>query len=157
MRTFIFAFALIFAGFIGFSCKSGETLASKEEMAQVSEKVESMNFTFVPQTAEPMSGRSVSLSSFFSLKVSKDTINSDLPYFGRAYSAPLPNEGGIKFISTDFDYTVSENKKGWDITIVPKDNSKGYKLSLTLGQSGYGSLSVQQMNRQSISFYGKID
>jgi hypothetical protein len=53
----------------------------------------------------------------------KDTINAYLPFYGKAYSIPYgSNEGGIKFTSTDFNYTLTPKKKGsWDITIIPKD------------------------------------
>ena len=45
--------------------------------------------------------RSIYLSPYYYLKVSKDTVVAYLPYFGRAYTAPAdPTEGGIKFTST---------------------------------------------------------
>lgn len=140
-------------------CKSGESLNKQETINDITLKIESQNYTFTPRTAIPMGGKSINLNYSYSLKVSKDTINSYLPYFGRAYVAPSPtDEGGIKFISTDFIYTTSDKKKGvWNIYIEPKDGQKKYKLRLDIGDSGYGTLSVQDNNRQSISFYGTIE
>ena len=74
---------------LGFSCKVGDSLTKQEFITKLTEKIESANYTFVPQTALPMSGKSISLDYSYSLKVSKDTINSYLPYFGRAYTAPI--------------------------------------------------------------------
>lgn len=142
-----------------FSCKSGDSLSKQETIAQITEKVEAGRYKFVPQQALPMAGKAINLNYSFALKVSKDSIDSYLPYYGRAYTAPSPiDEGGIKFVSTDFDYTLSDKKKGmWNISIIPNDNQKRYKLSLEIGDTGYGTLTVMDNNRQSISFYGRIE
>ncbi|MFV0420439.1 MAG: DUF4251 domain-containing protein [Dysgonomonas sp.] len=139
-------------------CKSGESISKQENIAQITKKIESGDYKFIPQKAIPMGASPVNLSYTFSLKVSKDSIDSYLPYYGRAYIAPSPTDGGIKFVSTDFNYTISEKKKGmWDISIIPNDNQKRYRLSLNVGETGYGTLTVQDTNRQSISFYGVIE
>ncbi|SHG25558.1 DUF4251 domain-containing protein [Dysgonomonas macrotermitis] len=133
-----------------------------EQQAKVDaniEKIESRNFTFTARNATPMSGRSITLTDNYYLKISPDSVQASLPYFGRAYVAPTDARNlGISFVSTDFDYKVEQKKNTSEITIVPKDLSKiqqsGLKLILSLGNSGYGTLSVISTNRQSISFYG---
>lgn len=142
-----------------FSCKSVDNLSSEEGVSLINDKVESKNYIFVPQTAIPTSGRSVSLNYSYSLKVSKDSVSSYLPYFGRAYSAPMSSDdSGIKFISTDFDYKISEKKKGvWDVSIVTKDTKRKYNLTLKVGGAGYTTLTVLENDRQPITFYGKIE
>jgi hypothetical protein len=156
MKPFI---AVVLFIFLLAGCKSGDNLSKEESISLMNEKVASSRYVFVPQTAIPMNGRSISLDNSYSLKVSKDTIESYLPYFGRAYTAPISSsDGGIKFISTDFNYHISDKKKGmWDVTIETKDAPLRYKLLLKIGDSGYGTLVVQETNRQSISFYGKIE
>lgn len=157
MKTFI---TITLTVFLLLSCKSGDNLSKEEAISQMNEKVESSRYIFVPQTAIPMGGRSINLDNSYSLKVSRDTIKSYLPYFGRAYTAPISasTDGGIKFISTNFDYKISDKKKGmWDVTIETKDTPVRYKVLLKIGDSGYGTLTVQETNRQSISFYGKIE
>lgn len=152
ITTFILIFMLI-------GCKSGEGLSKQVSATEITEKLKSGNYEFVPQMVTPMKGKSIDLSSSFSLKVSKESVDSYLPYFGRAYTAPMSaDEGGIKFVSTDFEYTVSGKKGGgWDISIIPNDNKKRYKLSLSIGGNGYGTLTVLDTNRQAISFYGRIE
>ena len=156
MKTFITTILFVF---LLLGCKSGDSLSKQETISLMNEKVASSRYTFVAQTAIPVGGRSINLDNSDSLKVSKDTIESYLPYFGRAYTAPMSStEGGIKFVSTDFNYSVSDKNKGmWDISIETKDVPVRYKLFLKIGDSGYGTLTVQETNRQSISFYGKIE
>lgn len=142
-----------------FGCKTGENLTKEDSINDISQKIEAQNYTFTPRTALPMGGKSINLNYSYSLKVSKDTIDAYLPYFGRAYVAPSPtDDGGIKFISTDFIYTISDKKKNmWNVNIETKDGVKKYKLRLDIGETGYATLSVHDNNRQTISFYGKIE
>lgn len=156
MRTYIIA---ILAAALLYSCKSSENLSGDDVVARMTEKVAEPRYTFVPTSAIPMSGRTVNLDNSYLLKVSKDTISSYLPYFGRAYTAPVSTtDGGIKFVSTDFNYTTSDKKKGmWKVSMEIKDSPSRYRLFLSIGDSGYASLTVQENNRQSITFYGKIE
>ena len=149
----------LFISTLFLSCKSGDNLSKAERIANITEKVESGDYTFVPQTVLPMGGKAVDLNYSFYLKVRKDTIESHLPYYGRAYVAPFPSEnGGITFVSTDFNYTISDKEKGtWNAHIGLNDSQKRHKLSLKIGDTGYTTLTVLDNNRQSISFYGKIE
>ena len=156
MKTIILT---IFISVLLVSCKTGDGLTKQETINQMTEKIESRNYTFVPQTALPMGGRSINLSYSYALKVSNDTIDSYLPYFGRAYTAPSPmDEGGVKFVSTDFDYSISDKKKGsWDVKINVKNNQKLYNLNLQIGYTGNATLTVSETSKQPITFYGKIE
>lgn len=130
-----------------------------DKKAAIGELVKSRQFVFKAQSASPTSGRTRQLTSEYGLWVKKDTVVSALPYFGRAYSAPVdPTSGGINFTSTDFEYTETEGKKGgWQIEIKPKDNRDVQQMSLSISTSGYGTLQVRSNNRQNISFYGYVD
>jgi len=120
--------------------------------------VDSQQYVFHAQTVNPMSGRQRFLTTDYTVIVSKDTIMTDLPYFGRAYSAPInPSDGGIRFTSTSFDYKVTPRKKGgWDITIQPKDARDVQLLILSIFDNGRADLRVNSINRQPISFNGYI-
>ena len=84
----------------------------KNKNTNIKSIVEARNYTFVAQTALPSMGGSRQLTTDFDLQVAKDTIISNLPYFGRGYSAPVnPAQGALEFTSTNFDYTVTTNKK----------------------------------------------
>ena len=136
------------------------TAQSTKPSAEILTKglVDSQQYIFHAQTVSPMNGRQIFLTTDYTIKVSKDTIMTDLPYFGRAYSAPInPSEGGIRFTSTSFGYKVTPRKKGgWDITIQPKDARDVQQMILTIFDNGKADLRVNSNNRQPISFNGYI-
>src|SRR5688572_10874501 len=117
----------------------GQDGAEKKEKEVVTEEmIASKNFVFKAQAAQPLGGRTIQLTSDFDLRVSKDTLVSHLPYFGRAFVAPInPSEGGIRFTSTSFEYRVKERRKGgWEITLLPKDVRDVRQLFLNVSKGG---------------------
>jgi hypothetical protein len=67
------------------------------------------------------------------------------------------SEGGIHFTSTNFEYKVTERKKGgWDIVIKPKDVQAVQEFNFSIFDSGSASLQVNSTNRQPISFNGYV-
>jgi hypothetical protein len=130
----------------------------EKKAAAIKNIVEARNYVFKAQTALPTAGSTRQLTSDFDLRVSKDTIISYLPYFGRAYTAPLnPAEGSLRFTSTDFQYSTTNKKKGgWDIIITPKDLQDPRQLTLSIFDNGTASVVVTSYNRQPISFNGYV-
>jgi hypothetical protein len=124
----------------------------------VASMIQSHNFEFVAESANPMRGRSIFLSPGYTLNVKTDSLISFLPYYGRAYQATLdPASAGIKFTSTDFEYREKPRKKrGWDIQLKPKDVQNSPQLYLSISANGQASLRVTLIDRQSISFQGYI-
>ena len=137
-------------------------LTKKEREAQkaalIKKLVEEQNYVFVAQTVLPMGGRSRQVTPDFDLRVAKDSILSWLPYFGRAFSAPIDaTRSPLQFKTKDFEYTTTPGKKGgWDIVIKPKDVSDIQSMNMSITESGYAYLTVQSINRQPISFNGYI-
>ena len=152
LKVALLILTILAAGFAGYSQNSDP------DNEKIKSMIESRNYTFRAQAAIPQRGGTRYLSSEYDLNVSKDTITSFLPFFGRAYSAPIdPTKGGIKFTSTDFTYEVEKKKQGWDITITPKDARADVRyLVLSLSDDGYGTLRVISTNRDGISFSGYI-
>jgi hypothetical protein len=92
------------------------------------------------------------------MKVIDDSIVTYLPYFGRAYSAPVNlSQGGIQFTSTDFNYTIESKRKEWIIVIKPRESIDVRELTLRVFKNGSASLMVNSNNRQSISYNGVIE
>lgn len=146
------------------ACKTKEFTAEQlTQQKELKTKIEQKKFVFIPLSANTMSGRNINLSSTYTFEVSGDTLKSNLPYFGRAYSAPFdPSDGGINFTSTRFQYTCSAKKDGpYRLVLKPEDLTKshlqGLEISLEAGISGYGTLRITSNNRQPISFYGIIE
>jgi len=131
--------------------------AQDKNAGEVKKIVESKNYIFKAQSASPQTGSIRQLTSDYDLTISGSKVISYLPYFGRAYTAPIdPSEGGIKFTSTNFEYTAAKNSKGWEIMIRPKDAPEVQQLYLNVYDNGTASLNVISTNRQSISFNGNI-
>ena len=129
-----------------------------EKIATTKNLVDSQNYVFIPQSAMPMAGRVRQLTPDFDLKVTKNSIVSYLPYFGRAYTPPIdPTKGGIQFTSKDFEYTATpKSKGGWDVLIKPKDYRDVQQMNLSISSTGYATLQVTSTSRQPISFNGYI-
>ncbi len=138
--------------------KKSKKERQQEQAEKIQKMVEARDYKFEAQSALPMSGRTVNLTAGYDLSVCKDTVTAYLPYFGRAYVAPMDNtQGGIRFESTSFEYEVENAKKGgWTIFITPTDGQKRYELILRITTSGSASLAVNDDTRQTISFNGNI-
>ncbi|WP_276484898.1 DUF4251 domain-containing protein [Paraflavitalea pollutisoli] len=149
---------LMSIGFLSTATAQDNKASKKEEKAaQVTAMIEAQRFVFRPQSANPMRGRLIQLTTEYSVKVGKDTVVSDLPYFGRSFTAPIdPTKGGIQFNSTKFDYKVENIKKGWQITIKPSDVSDVQQFFLTVFTNGSASLQVTSTNRTPITFNGQV-
>lgn len=135
-----------------------EAQNKKDKKEQIKRIVEAQNYVFKAQSALPTGGAARQLTGDFDLRISKDTILSDLPYFGRAFTPPLnPSEGPLRFTSTDFQYTVANRKKGgWNVTITPKDVHDPRQLNISIFDNGTASVVVTSYNRQPISFNGYV-
>src|SRR5215472_2626366 len=101
MKAFLFALMVLLSARA--TAQSGD-----EKAAAVRDMVESRNFIFQAQTAMPMRGSVHQLTSEYDLKVTPTAIVSDLPYFGRAFVAPMnPTQSPLQFTSSQFGYTTT--------------------------------------------------
>ena len=91
---------------------------AQDSSGSVQSAIESRRFAFSVQSVMPTGGAMRQDSWVgYGLRVAGDSLVADLPYFGRAYSAPVGTDGGIRFTSTDFDYVVKNRRKGgWEVT-----------------------------------------
>ena len=141
-------------------CAPQKSLDAKNSRAEdLSSAIDSKHYIFKARTALPMSGRSRQLSSEYDIRITGDTLVSYLPYFGRAYAAPMdPSRGGIQFTSVKFEYDVVKREKGgWNIRLRPQDVKEVREFILTVSAEGYGSLQATSINRQPISFNGYLE
>ena len=130
----------------------------QDKASTIEKYISDGSFEFVAEYVSPTGGSTIYLTSRYDMSVGKDSLQTFLPYFGRAYMAPVnPSQGGIQFTSTDFTYNVEERKKnGWDITILPKDTRDVRQLYLSVFEDGRATLQVISNNRQAISYSGHI-
>jgi hypothetical protein len=131
--------------------------AQEDDRMPVREMIDTRNFIFKAQSMSPMNGRLINLTSEYDFTVRPDSLVAFLPYFGRAYTAPInPTDGGIKFTSTRFDYKTAKRKRSWEISMQTRDVSDNYRLFLSVYTNGRASLRISSTNRQSIVFDGYI-
>lgn len=158
MLSYRFSLILLLLTFWG--CGSSLTVAEKEKMAmEVQEAVEQSSFLFEATYAYPTGYKPVYLSPYYDVTVSPDTVKAYLPYYGRAYRAPMdPREGGFQFTSTDFTYRYAPGEKrgSWMAKITILDLDRPVTFSFEIWENGTSRLLVNDFNRQSISFQGDL-
>lgn len=139
----------------------GQSLFSqqkKDETTQVvKELIDGGSYTVDVIRALPMGGRSVNLTSSYSLEIKGDSVYSHLPYFGRAYSAPYGGGDGLHFEKPITDYTVSYDKKN-KATIIfnSRSDDDNYRFNVQVFSNGSATIFVQPTNKQSITFHGDL-
>lgn len=137
---------------------AGQVMAQETNEAALKTILSGKNFVFKAQSAWPLQGRVIQLTPGFDMKVLTDSINTYLPYFGRAYTAEYAQGGGINFTSSKFEYKLKEKSKGgWELLIKPSDTKDVTQLNYSVSTNGFATLQVISNNRQAISFYGVIE
>ena len=134
--------------------------AKKAKAAEVIQSaIDGKNYTFRAQSIVPVSGITRQLSGVYDLTVSDNEVTSFLPYMGRIYMPLIdPMEGPLRFTSKDFTYSASINpKKGWTISIKPKDVRSVSAFTLNVQDNGSATLLVTGNDRQPVTFYGYIE
>ena len=153
MKRSLFVLVVAFASLV--ACNKSHV--PQYEEAQIRSVVDARQYIFKAQTANPMGGTSITLTTAYDLIVRQNTVVAALPYFGRAYTPMNMGGGGITFTSERFQYASSPTDKGgWEIAIVPEDVPDIRELRLSVGADGYGTLHVTSNSKQAISFYGTL-
>ena len=132
------------------------TNAQDLDAITVKTMVDSGKFIFVAQTMVPSGGVSQSLNYPYDVKISTNSLVTQLPYIGRAYTGILPNEAGVNFTSSKFDYKSKFRKKKWEITVRPKDTRDIRELQFTVFDNGTTTLILVPSNKQAITYYGYL-
>lgn len=161
MKKLLFCtFAVLVSLLLLQACGTTQSATEKEKQAAVMrEAVESSDFTFKATYAYPTGYNAMYLSPYYDVIVSPDTVSAYLPYYGRAYHAPIdPREGGFRFTSTEFQYRVMPGKRkgNWIAEIAFLDLDRSVSFSFDIWENGSTRLVVNDMNRQPISFQGDI-
>lgn len=154
---------------------SAGTVYAQTDKATTAKIVAEKNYVFVATMAIPLNsadinnvlrqmpgntgGGNINLNgSNYTVTVTPDSLVSYLPYYGRAFSAPMNNdENGFKFKAKDFSYQLTKRKKnGWDVAIVSKDVRDNVRMNLNISENGYATLNVISNNKQSITYNGYL-
>jgi hypothetical protein len=140
-------------------CSNSKRMKSDNAMDSVTVKnmIESQSFVFIPRYVNAVGVRNRDVSYGFQISISKDTIVSYLPYFGRGYVAPIsPSDVDFDFTSTKFAHVTTPAKKGWNISIRPKDQRFLTELYFRIFDNANASLTITSNDRSVISYNGYI-
>lgn len=155
-RSILFLFVIL----IFTACNSSKELNSDQlaKQKEIFERVQSGDFRIQAWQATPMRGRMIPLTSSYDLIIRNDSAIAHLPYFGRAYYAPMTNEGGIKFAEPVKEYRAHLNKKGdgYDISFDVKTFNQQYSIRLNVFQNGEAYMNFSSNQRDPINFNGNI-
>ena len=169
MKTRPAMLLLLIVSTLVFSCSSQHQISSSN--AKIADMLNNQTYTFVAQSVLPTedsrynvrnlfpsSSNLYQLTSRYDLRITQDSVAAYLPFFGRAYTAPVdPSKGGIQFTSTKFTYKKTMRKGSYEIDISPKDNNDIQTMYLTISPSGYASLRITSLNKTPISYNGIIE
>lgn len=161
MKTIALLFLILILGFqTGNTQNPSRKQRAEQKAATVKTLIDSGNYLFEAQSATTMWGRHINLTSNYNLQLKGNEAESWLPYFGRAYRADYGDtEGGIKFKEPvrELEVTFNERRKIYEIQFDVKSPKDLYSVTLSVGLSGYGTLTVNSNNRQPITFYGSVE
>lgn len=152
-------------GFLGIAllCVGQSLFAqSKQDRKEQKEKavkeiVDSDRIKIDVDRAVPMAGRSVNLTSPYSLEMHGDSILSFLPYFGRAYAAPYGGGEGLTFKEVATEKEQTSKKKGRsEIKFRVKTQEDVYTFRMEVYPNGSATINVTPVNKQAITFYGDV-
>ena len=153
-------FMLLLALLVGLPTLSAQSKQEKKEQKKeaVKKLIASENYKIDVRTAMPMRGRSIPLTSPYSLEIRNDSVISYLPYFGRAYSIPYGGGDGLNFRAPLKEYDMKMDKKGNAvIEFVARNTVDRYEFRAKVYMNGEASINVNMQNRQSISFQGELE
>ncbi len=141
--------------------KSKKELKEEKKLAtqkKVEALIDAKEFRFVGRTALPTGMRSVNLSSNPNyMKFQPEMIESEMPFFGRAYSAVgYGNDTGVKFKGKPEKFEVVKKSKNFEIEAEVRGTSDNFRISLTVGLEGNASLSITSSSRSTITYQGDI-
>lgn len=151
---------LILALLVGLPTISAQSKKEKREQKkeEVKKLIVSENYKIDVNTALPMRGRSIPLTSPYSLEIRNDSVFSYLPYYGRAYSIPYGGGNGLHFKAPLKEYTMDMDRKGNSvIKFTARSPEDKYDFRMKVYSNGSASIDVNMQNRQSISFHGELD
>ena len=149
-------FSALFVLFIFGSAAAQEK--TEKAKSSIEELLNSKNFEFIANTAIPLSGPTRDLvASNYSITFTPEMVISNMPFYGRAYSGmALGRDKGMRFEGKPENFTVTNAKKGYEVSTEVKGENDTYFISITTGHAGFATLSISSNDRGTISYQGEI-
>lgn len=147
-----------FSGCMVSQNKEGVVKTSIKTQKSIESVIMSKTFEFVAMTAFPTGHAPKDLSgSGYSISFTPKEIISNLPFYGTGNSGmALSRDKGMRFKGTPENFTVEKTDRGFEIQANVTDKDDSFSISLTVSNSGYGTLNITSKNRSAISYYGEV-
>lgn len=150
------------------SCSTQSTISSEK----VQSLVESGEFTFMAERANPnnydvinimnsfptsSSSQMLTLDPGYTVKLQKDKLDVEMPYFGRMYTSSMKSDNSFRFTSKEFTVNRSTGSKGSSVfVIMPTDQQIVTKIIMEVYKNGKTYVAIQSTDRQPITYDGYI-
>ena len=129
----------------------------EQTAAAVWKKLDDRNFTIDVTYMIPLRGPGKSVTEYF-ISVDGTTLNSGLPYFGVARSAPYGGGRGLNFEEKIQKYEDGGLvKDSRTIKMSVRNEEDAYEYTVTVYNTGDADIRVHCDNRDDISFRGRMN
>ena len=137
--------------------KAEKAAQLEQEFQQTRQLIESNHFQFELNRVYPQDGQDLSRFNPRGKFVITDSVaKGTLPFFGRAYSLPYGEGGGIEFDGVMKDQSLKMKRKIliYRFSITAKNDT--YQISMEISGGGNCSVNLNSNNRAQISYSGTV-
>jgi len=153
IKLTVFLCVALLAGGCASSSRTNSTTSQ-----EVQQKIESGNYRVDVNMASPRRTRNIPLTSPYWVEIRNDSVFSNLPYYGRAYTIPYGGGQGLQFDAPIEGYEVNYTSKGnARISFRAKTPEDTYQYSMTVYTNGNSTIQVLMQQRESIGFSGQLN
>ena len=136
------------------AAKQAEAIALK---ALIAKSMANRTFTVEVGYVVPRRMESRFLTSTYTVRLSGDSIMSNLPYYGVAYKASFEREGPLDFDGHIDNYTISYPKEGITrVKLFTRNKLERLEYIFDVMDDGDVSLDVYSADRDRINFTGEM-
>lgn len=130
-----------------------------EQARQIAQALNARDYKIRIGMAYPMRGASFPVTPDFYLAVRGDSVDSYLPFFGRAWVAlPYGISKGLNFEERIRDYSIKQVKKNMArIRFVVKNEEDLYKYQIEVYDNGESTIDVQPQKRERMRYDGEME
>ena len=165
MKTGIIALITLTLFLSACSASSSTTEADKKEskkekataeFEQTAALIESGSYEFAVRSATPSGGKTIQITSLYTMKGMDGAYEARLPYFGRMYSGGYGDGGSVEFNGEpqELQVTRKDSKNKISVAFSIQSDSEKFDINMEVGSSGYGNLIISSSKRQPVSYYG---
>lgn len=155
-RTFFaFIVALTLAGCAA-SKTSGSNVA-RDSATEIDSLITKRHLTIEINTMHPMGGGDIPVGTDFSLEIRGDSVISRLPYFGKAYTAPIGNGNAFNFEQRHRGIEITKKNDGTALMLFEtKTEEDTFRFRVEIYNNGRAFIHVTSQRRQPISYVGEV-